>query len=94
MNRAGTRVEAVKVLSDRERRLMKGSFKNFVHALVAVLAGNLVYFLLMPRLPVRAQHVWFRLDLGLVVDFFFCLVIFGVIKTIAVDRKTSKLHKT
>jgi hypothetical protein len=71
---------------------MKTSTRNFVHALIAVLAGNLVYFLLMPRLPVRAQHVQFRLDLGLVVDFFFCLVIFGIIKTIAGDRKSSKLH--
>jgi hypothetical protein len=72
---------------------MQGSFKNFVHALISVIAGNLVYFVLMPRLPVRAQHVRFRLDLGLVVDFFFCLVVFGIVKTVAGDRKTSKLHK-
>ena len=32
---------------------MKSSVKNFVHALIAVLAGNLVYILLMPRLHVN-----------------------------------------
>jgi len=73
---------------------VKSSVKNFAQALIAVLAGNIVYFLLMPRLPVRARHVPLRLDLGLVVDFFFCLVVFGMIKTIAGDRETSKLDKS
>ena len=56
---------------------------NFVQALVAVLAGNAAYFLLMPYLPAGARHSVFQLDWGLVVDFWFCLVIFGVIKTFA-----------
>jgi hypothetical protein len=55
---------------------------NFLQALIAVLAGNAVYFLLMPYLPVRARHVVFRYDLGLVVDFWFCLVAFGLVKMI------------
>jgi len=61
---------------------MKSSLRNFVQALIAVLAGNILYFLLLPRLPARAQHVPLRLDLGLVLDFFFCLVVFGIIKTV------------
>jgi len=69
------------------------SVKNFVHALIAVLAGNIAYFLLMPHLPLRAQHIPLRLDLGLVVDFWFCLVAFGIVKAIAGRRKESKLHK-
>jgi hypothetical protein len=71
----------------------KPAVVNFVHALVAVLAGNAAYFLLMPYLPPRARHVLFHIDLGLVVDFWFCLVVFGVIKTVAGWRRKSKLHE-
>lgn len=62
---------------------------KFIHALVAVLAGNAAYFLLMPRLLPGARHVPFRMDVGLVVDFWFCLVAFGIIKTVARLRKNS-----
>jgi cobalamin biosynthesis protein CobD/CbiB len=62
---------------------------NFAHALVAVLAGNAVYFLLGPYLPPAARHVAPRLDLGMVVDFWICLVIFGLIKTAARRRRNS-----
>ena len=54
---------------------------NFVQSLIAVLAGNLVYFLLMPHLPPAARHIPPRLDLGVLVDFWFCLVFLGAIKT-------------
>jgi hypothetical protein len=54
---------------------------NFFQSLIAVLAGNAAYFLVMPHLPPAARHVPPRLDLGVAVDFWFCLVIFGVIKT-------------
>jgi hypothetical protein len=55
---------------------------NFAQSLIAVLAGNVVYFLLMPLLPPAARHVAPRLDLGVLVDFWFCLVGLGVIKTL------------
>ena len=61
----------------------KSVVANFVHALIAVLVGNTAYFLLMPYLPLPARHVTFRLDLGLVVDFWFCLVILGIVKIVA-----------
>jgi hypothetical protein len=60
----------------------KTAVVNFAQALIAVLAGNAAYLLLMPYLPPRARHGLFRVDLGLVVDFWFCLVVFGVIKTV------------
>jgi hypothetical protein len=62
---------------------------NFVQALLAVLAGNAVYFLLLPDLPPAARHVAPRLDLGMVVDFWICLVIFGLIKTASRRRRDS-----
>lgn len=56
---------------------------NFVQSLIAVLAGNIVYFLAMPYLPPAARHNPMRFDLGVVVDFWFCLVVLGAIKTIS-----------
>lgn len=56
---------------------------NFVQSLIAVLAGNLVYFLLMPHLPPAARHNPARFDLGVIVDFWFCLVFLGAIKTVS-----------
>lgn len=56
-------------------------FVNLVQALVAIVLGNIVYFLLLPSLPAVARHHRFHLDLGTVVDFWFCLVAYGLIRT-------------
>ena len=66
---------------------MSKSAANFLHALVAVLAGNAVYFLLEKYLPASARHSPFKIDLGMLVDFWFCLVVFGIIKTVAARRR-------
>jgi hypothetical protein len=49
-------------------------------ALIAVLLGNAIYFLLMPHLPKALRHSLFQEDWGLLVDFCICAVIFGFIK--------------
>jgi hypothetical protein len=54
---------------------------NFLQALLAIVLGNVVYFLLVPSLPPSARHRPFQPDLGLVVDFWFCLVAYGLIRT-------------
>jgi hypothetical protein len=54
--------------------------KNFLDALVAVLSGNAIYFLLMPHLPLPMRHALFREDFGLVVDFAICSVMFVAVK--------------
>jgi hypothetical protein len=56
------------------------TMKNFIDALAAVLAGNALYYLLMPHLPVAARHRLFAEDWGLVVDFVICCVIFAAVK--------------
>jgi hypothetical protein len=66
---------------------MSKAAANFIHALAAVLAGNVAYFLLMKYLPPRARHVPFQIDLGLVVDLWLCLAAFGLIKTVARRRR-------
>jgi len=65
---------------------------KFIQALAAVLAGNGVYLLLLPHLPPAARHVPLHLDLGLVVDFWLCLVFFGAIKTVSGWRHRSQDH--
>ena len=54
---------------------------NFLKSLVAVVLGNAIYFLLiMPLLPAAGRHGIARIDLGLVIDFWVCLVVFGLIE--------------
>ncbi len=56
------------------------TMKDFLDALVAVLAGNAIYYLLMPHLPRVARHGLFKEDWGLLVDFGICTVIFAAVK--------------
>jgi hypothetical protein len=65
------------------------SVANFLHALAAVLIGNLLYYLLMPYLPYPARHEPMHLDLGALVDFGLCLMVLGIIKALA-----GRPHKT
>ncbi|MGB9235840.1 MAG: hypothetical protein WCC04_15630 [Terriglobales bacterium] len=53
---------------------------NFLDALAAVLAGNALYFLVMPHLPRAMRHSLFREDWGLVVDFAVCAIVFIIVK--------------
>lgn len=48
--------------------------------LVAILLGNALYFALSPYLPPPAQHRTWGIDLGTVVDFWFCLLMYGVLE--------------
>jgi len=54
---------------------------NLLQASAAVVLGNLAYFVLEPSLPPAVHHRLFQPDLGLVVDFWFCLVAYGLIRT-------------
>ncbi|MGP0017202.1 MAG: hypothetical protein ACLPHP_01435 [Candidatus Sulfotelmatobacter sp.] len=54
---------------------------NFLQALLAIILGNVVYFLLIPSLPPVARHRPLHLDLGMILDFWFCLVAYGLIRT-------------
>ena len=48
---------------------------NFKRSLVAVLAGNAIYFLLRPYLPLALQHQAAQIDLGLLLDAAICTAI-------------------
>jgi hypothetical protein len=49
----------------------------------AVVLGSLLYFfVLMPHLPPAAQHEPYRLDWGLLIDAWICLVLYGLIELV------------
>jgi len=48
--------------------------------LVAILLGNGLYFALSPHLPPAARHHSLGVDLGTVVDFWMCLVVYGLLE--------------
>ncbi len=54
---------------------------NYLETLLAIILGNVVYFVLAPSLPPAARHHRFHLDLGMILDFWFCLVAYGLIRT-------------
>jgi hypothetical protein len=69
-----------RLLNGGVKELTVSTMKNFLDALLAVLAGNAIYFLLMPHLPRLARHSLFREDWGLLVDFCICAAIFAGVK--------------
>jgi hypothetical protein len=54
--------------------------ENFWRSLAAVLIGNGLYFACSGYLPPAARHNTAGFDLGLVVDFWFCLVVMGFLE--------------
>jgi hypothetical protein len=62
--------------------------RRLIKQAIAVVAGNLLYFLLMRHLPPAGRHRPDRLDLGLVVDFWVCVVVYGVIELIDRQRRS------
>ncbi len=71
------------------------SLSNFQRSLAAVLLGNLIYFaLLMPILPAVARHGISlqtpRIDLGLVIDFVICAILYVVLGRLMPEKKRAR----
>jgi hypothetical protein len=58
--------------------------------LLAILLGNGLYFVLNPYLPPAAKHHPFKLDLGTLVDFWLCLLVYGLLELGASLHKRGK----
>jgi hypothetical protein len=58
---------------------MKGDFRR---SLLAVLAGNIIYFGVERYLPPGAQHQLYQIDWGLALDFGICVACYGLIRLI------------
>jgi hypothetical protein len=55
--------------------------RRWVEYLIAILAGNGIYFaVLHSGLPPALQHAPFRFDLGLLIDFACCVLVYGAIR--------------
>jgi hypothetical protein len=55
--------------------------RRWVEYLVAILAGNGIYFaVLHPGLPPSLQHQPFRFDVGLLIDFICCVLVYAAIR--------------
>jgi hypothetical protein len=63
---------------------------NFWRSLAAVLIGNALYFACSPFLPLAARHNTSGFDLGLVVDFWFCLVVMGALELWCRHKRTAR----
>jgi hypothetical protein len=53
---------------------------KWIKFLVAILLGNALYFALSPYLPPAARHRSWTVDLGTAVDFWFCLLVYGLLE--------------
>jgi hypothetical protein len=56
--------------------------RRLVQSLIAVVAGNAIYFGIEQYLPPRAQHHIYQVDWGLAVDFWICLACYGLLRLI------------
>jgi hypothetical protein len=59
--------------------------RTFKQAIAVVLGNVLYFFAIMPHLPAAGRHRPDRFDLGLIVDFWVCVAMYGVVEL--VDRK-------
>lgn len=64
----------------------KSIFSGLGETFLAVVLGNILYFLGSPYLPERWQHELFRIDPGLILDFLICAAVFGLIRLIRKRR--------
>ncbi len=67
--------------------------ENFWRSLIAVLAGNAIYFSVQGFLPPKARHEPYAIDWGLAVDFWMCLVCYGVVSLIHRYRNRARGHQ-
>ncbi|MGD0224526.1 MAG: hypothetical protein ABSF71_19525 [Terriglobia bacterium] len=66
---------------------------KWIKFLVAILLGNALYFALSPHLPPAAQHRSWTVDLGTVVDFWMCLLVYGLLELGAFFGRDDSAHR-
>lgn len=63
-------------------RLIIVMIRNWMRMLLAILVGNLTYFLLLPVLPGYLKHHIFTFDPGVVLDLMLCVTAYILIRLI------------
>jgi hypothetical protein len=69
-------------MNDRPPYVKALSIPNFWRSLLAIVAGNLIYYSMMRFLPAPLQHQIYRVDLGLALDFCLCVACYALVKRI------------
>lgn len=64
----------------KQRKRFKVPGVGWKRSLLAVLLGNLIYFGIFDDLPEELQHKPYMYDLGLAVDFWICVMVYGAIR--------------
>ena len=59
---------------------MRPITRKWLKYLVAIILGQALYFTVLPYLPLAAQHQRNKFDLGTLVDFWFCLMVYGLME--------------
>ncbi len=59
---------------------MSANAIRWLKSLAAVLLGFALYYYLMPSLPPAARHEPMKFDIGVLVAFWFCLCMYGLIE--------------
>ena len=62
---------------------MAKNVARYLRWLVIILLGNGLYYAFFPYLPLAARHQTFKVDLGTLVDAWFCLIVFGIFELVA-----------
>lgn len=55
---------------------------NFRRSLLAILAGNLIYYSVQKYLPAVARHQIYRVDFGLAIDFLLCVACYALVRLV------------
>ena len=56
--------------------------RSFWQSLIAVMVGNGIYYSIWRYLPPRGQHQLYRIDWGLAVDFWICVICYFLVRLI------------
>ncbi len=69
---------------------MRFNATTWIKYLLAIVLGQALYFAVSPHLPPAARHQSFRFDLGTVIDFWFCLFVYGLIELLLFLRSRAR----
>ncbi|MEJ2008467.1 MAG: hypothetical protein P8Z30_09995 [Acidobacteriota bacterium] len=59
---------------------MSPKAKRWIKYLIAIVVGNVIYFSLQPHFPPVIQHRPYHADLGMFVDLWFCVLVYGLLE--------------
>lgn len=61
---------------------------RFLQPFIAVVVGNAIYFLAIDsRLPPNLRHKLYKLDMGVAIDFWVCVCVWGILEMILRRRR-------